>query len=95
MHVVQVRAMSLPERSHLRFQIDQFDAMGKPVMKMFDMLVMNAVAANKTGLHPMQQRLLDTGEFRMLEQMARHARPQEPMPHPRGMAIGGLVKIEA
>lgn len=74
MDVAKIAAMPLPEITQLDFEVDQFDALRKPVMQMFDVLMMNTVAANETRLHTMQQRLLDARELRLRKQMPRHAR---------------------
>lgn len=86
--------MSLPEVPNLGLQIDQLDAVGESMMRMFDVLVMDAIAADKAGLNAMQQRLFDTRELGVLEQMVRHARARDAVPEPGRVAFGRVMKIK-
>ena len=80
--------MAMPEISDLRFQIDQFDAVRKAVMDVFDMLVMDPIALDKACLNAMEERLFDTGQFGVSQKMSRHARRRHAVPEPGRARLG-------
>ena len=93
--VLQTAPVRLPEVPQLVFPIDQFDAVGKPVMNMFGVNVVKPIAAEIAGMDAMQNGLLDARAFRMTQEMMRKTRARDAMPQACRMRFGGVVKIQA
>jgi hypothetical protein len=73
MHVVQISAVAMPEITHLRFQVDQFETVGKTMVHVLDMFVMNTVALDEASLYAVKECLFNARQLGMGEQVPRHA----------------------
>lgn len=94
MDVLEITAMAMPEITDLGFQVDQFDTVRKTMVHMFDVLMMDPVALDEPRLDAVKERLLDTSELGVGQQVARHAGTEHAVPEPGRAGLGRMMKIK-
>lgn len=93
--VMEIAAMAMPEIADLRLQVNQFDTVRKPVVYVFNVFVMDAVAFDESCLYAVEERLLNTCQLGVSQEVSCHGRARQSMPKPGRTGLGGVVEVKA